>query len=148
MKLSGATTEKWSVNGRGQRMTASKRVPMTEADLMEKPARQRHALTGQLRNDAEAQRFRSVLDSALTHHRFSRNAEARRVVNSLLEGLDTLAPHLTEGVAAHYAPVHTTLEGTARAPADALRVASDNVRRAIGAGDVEGARGYLRVLHT
>lgn len=122
--------------------TRGRAVPLSALD--EKPQRHRSALTGQRRNDAEATSFQAMLCTFLQLNEKGLTRKARATVDQMMRRIAEVEPHLEPGLTPTYAPVKVRPSGEPRRVGEALEVCTNNVRRAVGAGQANHARTFLR----
>ena len=109
--------------------------------------RQRAALTGVARNNAEAAHIQGFLDTIDKELHFKGPGGVTRHLNGLKAALGKLNGVLTLTMTAPvYAPVWETPELNRRTVDEALAVAGANVRRAVSGGDLGAAGKYLDMM--
>ena len=109
--------------------------------------RQRAALTGVARNNAEAAHIQGFLDTIDKEMRFKGPGGMVRHLNGLKVAVGKLNGILTlTRVAPVYAPVWETPELNRRTVDEALAVAGANLRRAVSGGDLGAADKYLGMM--
>ncbi|MGY2893361.1 hypothetical protein ACVWZX_001359 [Deinococcus sp. UYEF24] len=109
--------------------------------------RQRAKLTGNARNNAEAEYFRGFLSTLEREMHFKGPGAVLPHLRNLKTSLDRLNGKLTlTAELPTYAPVWQTPELNRRTVDEALAVAGANLRRAISGGDLGTAFKYLDVM--
>ena len=110
-------------------------------------ARQRAALTGVARNNAEASNLQGFLDTVDKEMRFRGPEAVLPHLRTLKANLDRLNGKLTlMAETPEYAPVWETPELNRRTVDEALAVAGANLRRAVSGGDLGAACKYLDMM--